>query len=96
MGSGEAEFYVLVSTASEELGLVAMAEDFGDKIDDYVYADASAAIGAAGREELGTIRYLDTRSLWLQHALQHRRLGLGKVLVTENPSDLMRKHVDSK
>ena len=61
-----------------------------------MYADASAAIGVANREGLGRIRHLDTQSLWLQQALRQRRLGLGKVLGTQNPSDLMTKHVDSK
>jgi hypothetical protein len=73
-----------------------MTDDFGDKTDAYLYADASAAIGVANREGLGRIRHLDTQSLWLQQALRKRRLGLGKVLGTENPSDLMTKHVDSK
>ena len=76
--------------------MVAMSEDVGDKIDAFLYADASAAIRVAGREGLGRIRYLDTQSLWLQQALRQRRLGLGKVLGTENPSDLMTKHVDAK
>ena len=31
LSSGEADFYALVATASEVLGLVAMTEDFGDK-----------------------------------------------------------------
>ena len=96
LSSGEAEYYALVATASEALGLVAMTDDFGDKTDAYLYADASAAIGVANREGLGRIRHLDTQSLWLQQALRKRRLGLGKVLGTENPSDLMTKHVDSK
>ena len=77
LSSGEAEFYALVSTSSEALGMVAMSEDFGDKIDAFLYADASAAIGVAGREGLGRIRHLDTQSLWLQQALRQRRLGLG-------------------
>ena len=63
LSSGEAEFYGLVLTASEALGLVAMSEDFGDKIDAFLYADASAAIGVANREGLGRIRHLDTKSL---------------------------------
>ena len=96
LSSGEAEFYGLVSTASEALGLVAMTEDFGDKSEAYLYADASAAIGVANREGLGRIRHLDTQSLWLQQALRKKRLGLGKVLGTENPSDLTTKHVGSK
>ena len=73
-----------------------MTEDYGDKLDAFLYADASAAIGVANREGLGRIRHLDTQSLWLQQALRRKRLGLGKVLGTENPSDLMTKHVDAK
>ena len=96
LSSGEAEFYALVSAASESLGLVAMTEDFGDKAGAQLYADASAAIGIANREGLGRIRHLDTQSLWLQQALRQRRLGVGKVLGTENPSDLMTKHTDAK
>ena len=96
ISSGDAEFYALVATASEAVGIVAMTDDFGDKADAYLYADASAAIAVANREGLGRIRHLDTQSLWLQQALRKRRLGLGKVLVTENPSDLMTEHVDSK
>ena len=72
LSSGEAEFYALVSTSSEALGLVATSEVFGDKIDAFLYADASAAIGVAGREGLGRIRHLDTQLLWLQQALRQR------------------------
>ena len=68
LSSGEAEFYALVATASDALGIVAMTEDSGDKVDAYLYADASAAIGLANREGLGRIRHLDTQSLWLQQA----------------------------
>ena len=47
MSSGEAEYYSLVATALEALGLVAMTEDFGDKTEAHLYADVSAAIGVA-------------------------------------------------
>ena len=86
----------MVATVSEALGIVAVTHDFGDKADAYLYADASAVIGVANREGLGRIRHLYTQSLWLQQALRKRRLGLGKVLGTENPSDLMTKHVGGK
>ena len=91
LSSGKAEFCALVATALEALGLVAMTEDFGDKTKSCLYADASAAIGVANREGLGRIRHPHTQSLWLQQALRKRRLGLGKVLGTENPSDLITK-----
>ena len=85
LSSGEAEFYAFVATASEALGIVAMTEDFGDKLEAYLYADASAAIGVANREGLGRICHLDTQSLLLLQALRKRRLCLGKVLGTERP-----------
>ena len=47
LSAGEAEFYALVATAAEALGLVAMTEDVGDKTESYLYADASAAVGVA-------------------------------------------------
>lgn len=53
LSSGAAEFCARVSTASEALGIVAMTEDFGDRTEAYLYADASAAIGVANREGLG-------------------------------------------
>ena len=96
LSSGESEFYGPVSTTSEALGPAAMTEDFGDQVESFLYADASAAIGVANGEGLGRIRHLDIQSLCLQQALRKLRLGLGKVLGTENPSDFMTKHVDSK
>ena len=96
LSSGEAEFYALVAAGSEALGAVAMTEDLGDKLEAYLYADASAAIGVANREGLGRIRHLDAQSLRLQQAIRQKRLGVGKVAGTENPSDLMTKHVDAK
>ena len=46
-----------------------MTDDFGGKLDAYLYADASAAIGVANPEGLGRIRHLDTQSLWLSKVL---------------------------
>ena len=48
LSSGEAEFYGFVSTAPEALGLVVISEDLSDKIDAFLYADASAAMRVAG------------------------------------------------
>ena len=96
LSSGEAEFYALVGAASEALGFIAMTDDYGDKLEAFLYADASAAIGVANREGLGRIRHLDTQALWLQQELRRKRLGLQKVPGSDNPSDLMTKHVDFK
>ena len=73
-----------------------MTDDFGEKLAGYLYAGASTASGVANREGLRRICHLDAQSLWPQQALWKRRLVLGDVLGTENPSDLMTQHVDSK
>ena len=46
VGAGEAKFYAFVSAASESLGMVAMTEDYGGKVDALLYK-ASAAIELA-------------------------------------------------
>ena len=56
---------------------------------------ASAAIGIAQRKGLGTIRHLDTHSLWEQGAVKEKRVQLTKVRGAENPAGMMTAHLDS-
>ena len=71
-----------------------MMADFGLETMPHLYVDASAAIGICQRKGLGKVRHLDTRSLWIRDALRQKRLGIQKVLGTENPSDAMTKFLD--
>ena len=96
LSSAEAELYATVSAASEGIGLGAMARDYGRDLRAHLHVDATAAIGIAERKGLGKIRHLDTQSLWIQDAVRKRRVSLEKVLGTENPADLMTKHLDQK
>ena len=75
-------------------GFKAMGKDFGKQLDVHRHADASAAIGIAQRKGLGKLRHLDTQALWIQDALRTRRVIVEKVFGTENPADLMTKHLD--
>ena len=93
--SAEAELYAMAATASEGLGAKAMCSDFGTPMEVYLHVDASAAIGFAQRTGLGTIRHLDTQSLWIQDAVRHKRVSLLKIPGTENPADLMTKPLES-
>ena len=95
LSSAEAELYSLVSASSEGLGLAAMIKDYGRTVVPYLSVDATAAIGIAQRKGLGKLRHLDTQSLWIQDAIRQKRVHLEKVLGTENPSDLMTKHLDA-
>ena len=95
LSSGEAEFYSMVKAASEDMGLQAMAKDFGKAMAPWLYVDASAALGVAQRVGLGKVRHLETQSLWLQQAVRKKRLGLTKIAGPMNPADAMTKAVDS-
>ena len=96
LSSAEAELYATVTAASEGMGLTAMAKDYGKERVTHMHVDATAAIGIAERKGLGKVRHLDTQALWIQDAVRRRRVSLEKVLGTENPADLMTKHLDQK
>ena len=94
LSSAEAELYATTMAASEALGVKSMMADFGLACTPHLFVDASAAIGICQRKGLGKVRHLDTQSLWIQDALRDKRMDLGKVKGTENPSDAMTKFLD--
>ena len=96
LSSAEAELHALVAASSEALGLVAYAADLGFALKPIIYTDASAALGIAQRRGLGKLRHVQTQALWVQQLNCEKRLGFKKVLGTENPSDLLTKHLPSE
>ena len=60
-----------------------------------LYTDSSAARGIIHRAGLGKLRHLETGYLWLQAAVKAKKLQVRKVLGTENPADLMTKHLSA-
>ena len=58
--------------------------------------DASAAIGVAQRKGLGKLRHLNTQALWIQDAVREQTVKLLKVPGSQNPADLMTRHLDAK
>ena len=58
-----------------------------------LYTDSSAARGIIHRAGLGKLRHLETGYLWLQAAVKAKKLQVRKVLGTENPADLLTKHL---
>ena len=63
------------------------------KVSIKLYTDSSAARGIIHRAGLGKLRHLETGYLWLQAAVRQKRLQIYKVLGSENPADLMTKHL---
>ena len=66
LSSGEAELAAIVRSTSEGLGMKAMMEEFGVKVDLVVKSDAVAAIGIVKRQGLGRVRHLAVADLWVQ------------------------------
>ena len=93
LSSGEAEYYAALKGASAALGFQSMLKDLGMKVSVVLYTDSSAARGIIHRAGLGKLRHLETGYLWLQAAVRQKRLQVRKVLGTENPADLMTKHL---
>ena len=75
------------------MGMLAIMKDFGWNMYGEVYGDASAALGIINRRGLGRTRHIDTGLLWIQKTAAEKRLAYYKVLGTDNPADLMTKHL---
>ena len=93
LSSGESEFYAALKASAETLGMIAMLKDFGVRLTGEVHGDASAALGIINRKGLGRTRHIDTGLLWIQQTAAEKRLSYLKVLGTDNPADLMTKHL---
>ena len=93
LSSGEAELGGICRGASIALGLQSLALDLGIKVDLEILTDATAAIGICRRRGLGKIRHLHVSDLWVQDRLKKGDFKLTKVLGSENPADLLTKHV---
>ena len=72
-----------------------MLVDLGRRGSITLYTDSSAARGIIHRAGLGKLRRLETGYLWLQAAVKAKKLQVRKVLGTENPADLLMKHLSA-
>ena len=91
--SAESELLGIVKAASEALGMVSLAADFGIELMTRLHVDASAALGILERRGVGRVRHLDVGSLWLQEQHLRKVIEFTKVSGTANPADLMTKHL---
>ena len=93
LSSGEAEVGGICKGASIGLGLQSVAADLGLSWALSVHSDATAAIGICRRKGLGKIRHLAVADLWVQERVRSGDFKLLKVLGTDNPADMMTKHI---
>ena len=93
LSSGEAELGGICRGASIALGLQSLARDLGIELKIQILTDATAAIGICRRRGLGRIRHLHTADLWVQDRLKRGDFSLTKVAGSDNPADILTKHV---
>ena len=95
LSSGEAEYYGLVSAASQMLGLQSILQDWGWKFNCHVWMDATAGIAIGSRRGLGRVKHIDTVFLWVQALVTEGRITIGKKATKEMLANFLTKHVDA-
>ena len=93
LSSAEAELIALVKCTSEMLGVRAMLRDWGQMKSGIIYADSSSALAIVKRKGAGKLRHIHISALWIQEKQDREDTTYAKVLGTENPADLMTKHL---
>jgi hypothetical protein len=93
LSSGEAELYAMLKGATVTIGFISLAADFGRNLQGKVHSDASAAIAIVNRSGVGKLRHIRVQYLWLQQRVADKDIVVQKVAGTENPADLMTKHL---
>eukprot|EP00959_Pyramimonas_sp_CCMP1952_P374960 7852499-Pyramimonas_sp.AAC.1 len=74
LSNGEAEFHALAKGGSIGLGLKTLAKDMGVDLEIGLKCDATAGKGIAERRGVGRVRHLHAPLLWLQRAVQQKKL----------------------
>ena len=93
LSSAEAELVALVKCSAELLGIRSMWKDFCMESSGVVYGDSSAALAITKRRGAGKLRHININCLWIQERVEEKQLELRKVLGTNNPADMMTKHL---
>ena len=94
LSSAEAELTGICRGATQGLGLQSLSVDLVMPSGLNVHTDSIAAIGICRRRGLGKVRHLATADLWVQDRLKKKDFSLYKVLGSDNPADILTKHVD--
>jgi len=96
LSSGEAEYYAMVKTGAQLLGMSAMFRDLGISLRLRIKTDANAAKGISMRQGLGKLRHIETNQLWLQDKVHRGEFGIDKVDGKYNIADALTKPVGNE
>ena len=93
LSSGEAEYYSLVKTASQSIGIKNMLSDMNINMDIDVHTDSSTAKSIALIKGAGKVRHIETNQLWIQDTVKEKVICMKQISTEENPADLFTKHL---
>ena len=97
LSSSEAEYYALVKSSSEGLGIKSAAADWEVKVGVEVNVDSNGAKGIAGRQGLNKrTRHIGVHLLWVQEKVQGGEVVLRKIDGKKNGADLGTKALDQQ
>ena len=85
--------YALVEGAARSLGAQSVLEDLGVDVRIHLLTDSTGGKSIINRQGIGKTRHVHTKFLWVQQAMFQKRFTAGKVLGTENPSDVLTKYL---
>ena len=95
LSTAEAELMAAVRAATEGIGMTQLAESLGVQMIARILIDSSAALAVVSRKGNGRLRHVKIGHLWIQEAAAKEEVILAKVRGSENPADLMTKHLQA-
>jgi hypothetical protein len=93
LSSGEAEFYALVTSASEALCEQSIASEWDVRLSINLIFDATAGAAMSSRRGLGRVKHVHTAFLWIQNYVTNGLIKLTKKHTSENLADILTKPV---
>eukprot|EP00435_Cladocopium_sp_Y103_P040015 s116_g10.t2 len=93
LSSGEAEYYAMLTSASQALGEQSIAREWDIKLNIHLWYDATAGAAMSSRRGLGKVKHIHTAFLWIQSYVTEGLIRLGKKHTSENLSDVLTKPV---
>ena len=89
--SAEAELYAAGKAGTEALGAAAYLFDMGASKKVMLHLDSSSALSLISKAGLGKAKHIEIQHLWLQEAVQRKRLACTNVHTDVNSGDLLTK-----
>ena len=93
LSSCEAELYACNSGAQEAKFAASILSELSVPAIIRIYTDASSTLALSHRRGLGKPKHVETRFLWLQDEVAHKRLQMARISTLLNPADVGTKHL---